>query len=614
MGAHAAAPPRVSCILMKRRAPPGVSLRTLSCLLPALLFHASISGASPQSGAGQAASPVPPLQPIEGHQDIQPREVFVDVSAQRGIAFTTRSGATGKKLLVETMVGGVAWLDYDGDGFLDLYLVQGHGHPEKALDGPGSQQEPSNVLYRSLSGHRFEDVTAAAGVGHRGYGMGAAVGDYDGDGRPDLYVTNYGPDILYHNRGDGTFQDVTRSARLGAAGWSSSATWADLDGDGLLDLFVVTYLDYDTRRDGGCSATVPGTGERVLTYCHPHRFEGVADLLYRNLGDGTFQDVSRESGVAASRGWLEGKGLGVIATDFDNDGDVDILVANDSVPNTLWRNLGGLRFEDVALETGFALNGDGSPQAGMGIDRGDVDGDGLLDVLVTNFSREPDTLYKGLRGFFLDVTIERGLARATYLPLGFGARLLDVDLDGDLDIYVANGHILDNAERLYPGEHIAHAQPDLLLENDGTGSFRDVSARSGDWFRRALVGRGVAEADYDNDGDPDLLVTNVDGPATLLENRAGDGKPWIGLELRASGRQVTHDAWVELLQGPAATDACVHEVQTDGSYLSAHDPRVRFALDPGGGAPVFRVRWPGHRAPTLYEGLAPGRYHSIQPK
>ena len=536
-------------------------------------------------------------------------DAFVDVSASRGLAFTNVNGATGKKYLVETMIAGAAWLDYDGDGFFDLYLVQGHHHPERALEGPGGVDEPTNILYRNVGGKRFEDVTAKAGGGDRGYGMGVAVGDYDADGRPDLYVTNYGRNVLYHNRGDGTFEDVTEKARVGCGEWSTSAVWADLDGDGRLDLYVATYLDYDTRHSAACTASEPGKAEKVPAYCHPHHFEGVPDRVFRNLGDGSFQDMSRESGIAKSKGWLEGKGLGVVASDFDGDGNIDVFVANDSVKNTLWRNLGGFRFEDVGLEAGFALNAEGAAQAGMGIDRGDVDGDGREDIYVTNFSRETDSLFVNQGTYFLDLTIERGLARATYLPLAFGTKLIDFDLDGDLDVYVANGHILDNAERLNPGEGIAYAQPDFLFQNDGRGFFKDVSKQSGAWFSRALVGRAVAEADYDNDGDPDLVVTNVGGPAVLLENRAGDGKRWIGVELKPEQGRTAHGTRIEIDDGHTKR---VRFCGTDGSYLSSHDSRVRFGLG-GSKAPVtVRVTWPGANAPQSFEGLQPGQYHVLR--
>jgi hypothetical protein len=537
-------------------------------------------------------------------------DAFVDVARERGIRFINVNGAAGKRYLVETMLGGAAWLDYDGDGFFDLYLVQGHHHPERALDGPGGPDEPGNVLYRNAGGKGFEDVSERAGVAGRGYGMGAAVGDADGDGRPDLYVACYGRNTLYRNRGDGTFEDITERARVGAGGWSSSAAWADFDGDGDLDLYVVTYLAYDTRKHGACEATIPGSTTKVAAYCHPHHFEGAPDIIYRNAGGGAFRDVTRESGIAGASGWLAGKGLGVVISDFDDDGDPDVFVANDSVPNNLWRNLGGFRFEDVALETGFALNAEGAAQAGMGIDRGDADGDGLTDIYVTNFSRETDTLFVHRGSQFLDLTVECGIAGPTYLPLAFGCRFIDYDLDGDLDVYVANGHILDNAEALHPGEGVTYAEPALLLENTGKGKYRDASAAAGAWFRKAVVGRAVAEADYDNDGDPDLLVTCVGGPAALLENRAGDGKTWIGIDLRApAGRGTFFGAKVEIEAGGVKQ---AREAGTDGSYLSAHDPRLRFGLPPGTSTATVRVRWPGLAGARTYEALPARRYHVLE--
>ena len=537
-------------------------------------------------------------------------DTFVDVAAERGITFRLENGAAGKKYLVETMVGGAAWIDFDRDGFQDLYLVQAHRHPERALDGPGASDEPGDVLYRNVAGTRFEDVTARAGLGDRGYGMGAAVGDFDRDGWPDLYVTNYGRNTLSRNKGDGSFEEVTARAGVAGGGFSTSATWADFDGDGWLDLFVARYLDYDVRKHSGCPGSVRGSKTSELAYCHPHHFEGTADLLFRNRGDGTFEDQSQRSGIAASHGWLQGKGLGVVACDFDSDGDPDLFVSNDSVPNTLWRNQGGMRFEDVGLETGFALCADGVPRAGMGIDRGDIDGDGLFDVYVTNFSRETDTLYLNQGGLFFDGTVERGLARATYLPLAFGTRFVDFDLDGDLDLYVGNGHILDNAERLNPGEGIVYRQSDFLFENDGRGFFKDRSGASGAWFSQKKVTRAIVECDYDNDGDPDLLVTRIGEGPSLLENRAGDGKPWLGIELRAEpGDPAVENARVEI---EAAGSKYVREAQRDGSYLAAHDPRLRFALPAGATKAALKIRWPGMKEPQRVEGLAPGRYHTLR--
>ena len=555
------------------------------------------------------------------------RGVLVDVTSARGISFLNVNGAGGKRFMVETVGFGAGWIDFDRDGHLDLYLVQGNRDPQRALDERGSSIEPSNVraaedrnmLYRNRGDGTFEDVSERAGVADRGYGMGVAVGDYDRDGYCDLYVTNYGRNTLYRNGGDGTFEDVTGLAGVEAPGWSTSASWADFDGDGNLDLYVVSYVEYDTRRQGACVARVPGSTRGIPAYCDPSGFFGVADVLYRNRGDGTFQDVSEESSVASARGRIAGKGLGVTVSDFDADGDPDVLVATDKVPNILWRNLGGMRFEDVALETGFAFDADGEPRAGMGIARGDVDGNGRFDYLVTNFSEETNTLYRSHGDYLEDATTPCGLGPSSFLPLGFGARLVDLDLDGDQDLYVTNGHVLDNVRRIRPQTGMDFGQRDLLLENDGQGHFSDVSAQAGSWFRRALVGRAVAEADYDNDGDPDLLVTNVGGPVVLLENTTLDkrdpggaaGRPsWIGLELisRPPGPVVENARVKVLLDGRTI----VREVQTDGSFLSAHDPRLRIGLGHRKTPVQIEVRWRGESRSVTYGPLKLGQYHVLR--
>ena len=544
-------------------------------------------------------------------------DVFVDVAVERGIDYETVSGAKGQRFLVETMLPGVAWLDFDGDGFLDLYIVQGHEHPARAAEGVPAAG-PANRLYRNVGG-RFEIVSDAAGAGHRGYGMGASAADFDNDGDPDLLVTNYGADVLYENRG-GRFVDVTDKAGVALPTvqvrgesmprWSASATWADVDGDGLLDLYVVGYLGYDTRRHAACPTELPGA-RQVGAYCNPRYFEGIPDVLFRGLGGGRFEDVSERASIAAHRGAGAGKGLGVIASDIDGDGDSDVLIANDSVANGMWRNLGGLRFEDAGLETGFALNANGEMEAGMGIAKGDFDGDGWLDVLVTNFSRETNTLYAFDGDFFRDATVETRLARASFLPLGFGTRAFDYDLDGDLDLYVANGHVLDNVALLHPGEQVSYAQHDQLFENDGQGRFQDVSRKAGSWFAERRVGRAVAECDFDNDGDGDLVVTHSSGKVALLENRA-TGATWIGVELVRRG--VIHGARVTIdIEGDVPLDRVREaEAQRDGSYLASHDPRLRFGLPHGTERVTVRVAWPGSRgAPEVFESLVSGRYHKL---
>jgi hypothetical protein len=530
-------------------------------------------------------------------------EPFVDVTARAGIEFRLENGARGKKFLFETMIGGAGWLDFDGDGWLDLYLVQGHSDAERAY----AEGKEMDVLYRNRGDGTFEDVTARAGLGDRHYGAGPATGDIDNDGDTDLYVTSYGPNVLYRNNGDGTFTDITREAGVACPLWSAGAAFADINGDGLLDLYVANYLLYDPRRDGACT----GNPRKIPSYCHPNKFDGAPDSLFLNRGGGRFEDISQAAGVAVT-GRILAKGLGVLPTDFDLDGDVDIFVANDSVPNFLWRNLGGGSFEDAALEAGVALSGDSLAQACMGIDGGDVNGDGLMDYMVTNFSEETDTLYLGQGdGFFEDATARAGLATATFLHLAFGLGFVDHDLDGDLDIYIACGHIMDNIRELHPGGREEYAQSDQLLENDGRASFRDIAAASGAWFRRKHVGRGAAFADYDNDGDVDILVVNVDASAVLLESRPPAGRHWVGLALegRSPSNRDALGARVELaVRG--REQPVVLEVRTSSSYLAANDPRRSVGLGEDGEPAAATVHWPSGRV-EVFEKLERDRYNRL---
>jgi hypothetical protein len=542
-----------------------------------------LAGLAPAAGAGRG-------------------DAFVDVAAACGIRFQLANGARGLKQLPETMLGGLAWIDYDGDGRLDLYLAQGHGDSAKAFE-PGAKRD---ALWRNLGGGRFEDVTERAGLGDRGYSMGAAVGDIDNDGDADLYVANFGPNVLYLNHGDGTFSDGTAAAGVACPLWSTSAAFADLDGDGLLDLYVCNYLLYDPRVHGACT----GNPKKVPSYCHPNKFDGAPDCLFLNLGGGRFRDVSKEAGIALG-GRILAKGLGVLPTDFDLDGRIDLFVANDSTPNFLWRNLGGARFEDAALEAGVALDGQGRAQACMGVDGGDVDGDGRLDLMVTNFSEEYDTLYLGEDGgFFDDGTARAGLAGITFKPLGFGLGFFDAELDGDLDVFIANGHILDNVQELSPGTEIRYAQTAQLLENDGRGRFRDVSAAQGAWFREPRVARGAAFADFDDDGDVDVAVMAIDRGLSLLENRAPRRGGWLGLKLRgtASNRDAI-GARVEVrIAGRAAPS--ISEIRGAASYLAANDLRRVVGLGADGRAEAAEVRWPSGRR-ERFAPLRAGEYNLL---
>jgi hypothetical protein len=533
---------------------------------------------------------------------VRAADLFADVTGASGIDWVHVIGAKGEKLLPETMCGGAGWIDYDGDGRLDLYLVNGHGNSRLA-DANGVE---TNRLYRNEGGGHFRDVTAAAGVGDRGYGFGCAVGDIDNDGDSDLYVTNFGRNVLYRNEGNGTFSDITEAAGVACPLWSASAAFLDVNGDGFLDLYVTNYLIYDIRREKACF----GNAQKTASYCHPNLYDGAPDSLYINRGDGSFADVSKAAGVAiASR--ATAKGLGVLPTDFDRDGDMDILVANDSVANFLWRNLGNGRFEDAALETGLALDSEGKPEACMGIDGADVNSDGWQDYYVTNFSQETDTLYSSDgAGYWEDGTIRAGLSSATYTPLGFGMRFLDFDLDGDQDIYTARGHILDDVEIRNPGQ--TFAQKDQLFENDGKGRFAECSASGGPYFATRHVGRAAATADFDDDGDLDFLIVQLGERPTLLESRARDdlGRHWIGFALRGAGR-VSRDAYGARVEVTTQRGTVVHEVRSSASYLSANDSRVLIGLG-GSTASIPRVRvvWPDGSV-EVFGNLAVDRYHEL---
>ncbi len=495
---------------------------------------------------------------------------FHDVALEAGLRLDHVNGAIGAKHLPETMGSGLAWLDYDSDGLLDLYVVQSGPFP------PDGDASAANRLFRNVGSGRFADVTDATGTGDRGYGQGAVAADVDGDGFVDLYVSNYGPDVLLRNRGDGTFVDGTTQAGLGLAGWSASAALADADRDGDLDLYVTRYVEFDPAMDIFCGD--PDSGQR--RYCDPSLFRGATDRYYRNLGQGRFEDATEAAGFAGA----DGKGLGVVFTDLDGDRLPDVYVANDLTINLLYRNRGDGTFEALSLISGAGLNRDGKAEAGMGLAVGDVDGDGDPDLMVSNFDVETNTLYENLgRLEFRDVAAESNFGPPSFNLLGFGLVLGDMDLDGDLDTYTANGHIFERPNR----DTSTYAQPDLLLLGDGKGGFR--SASCGPAFDGRHVGRGLAAADYDDDGDLDLAVVNNGGPLQLLRNESVQ-RTWLGIRL--SGRSPNTEAIGARVAVTDGSTTQLRWVQAGQSYLSSNDRRLLFGFADGVAPTKLTVEWP----------------------
>ena len=499
--------------------------------------------------------------------------VFENFATAAGLNFQHTNGASPDKHMVETMGSGGLFFDYDGDGWLDIFLVDGGSVVDRQIASRAQHR-----LYHNRGNGSFEDVTAKSGISHAEYGMGACAADYDNDGHVDLHLTNAGPNVMYHNNGNGTFTDVTRAAGVGSPLLSTSCAFADVDNDGDLDLFVANYVDLSAERPCGDS--------RVRAYCRPELYKGVPSVLYRNNGNGTFTDVTRDAGLYTTAG----KSLGVVFGDYDDDGWIDLFVANDLAPNFLFHNKGRGVFSEVGLLAGVAVASDGKARAGMGTDFGDYDGDGLLDLAVTNFMLETHNIFRNLRhGLFADATFESGLGPPTLPFVGFGATFIDYDNDGELDLAIADGHVLDNADYFSP--NATYAQRNLLFRNEGAGRLKEIGRTSGPGFALVKVSRGLAAGDIDNDGDLDLLVTNNGQTTDLLRNDGGNRGNSLLLHL--IGKKSNRDAIGARVRVTTGTKTQVREVKAGSSYLGQNDLRVHFGLGTATQIDRVEIRWPG---------------------
>jgi hypothetical protein len=540
---------------------------------------------------GRAAPPAPPPVTPPAAAGAGAAARYNEVTTAAGIDFVHRHGGTGRKFYLETVPAGVCWLDADGDGWQDLYFVQ-------SGPLPGAPRPAGNHyarLYRNRGDGTFEDVTPRAGVGNAaGYGNGCTAGDYDNDGDADLYVTNFGPSVLYRNNGDGTFTETAKAAGVEDGLYALSAAWVDYDNDGRLDLFVANYVDFTMDDQKYCG----NIKENRRSYCHPDAYGGLPDVLYHNEGQGRFKEVAAASGINDPNG----KGMGVVWFDFNGDGFTDLYIANDATPNILYRNDGNGRFTDLTLLSGTCCSEDGRPESGMGTDAGDADGDGFIDLFVTNLSNETNQLYRNLMGkgpFSID-TYPAGLGEISLLFAGWGTDFFDHDNDGDLDLVVTNGHPMDDIHLV--NDVLSYPQRPFLFENQGKGRYREIGAALGPWFNRRSVGRGLATADYDNDGDLDIAVAANDGPGALVRNDGGNAAGhWI--TLRLEGVRANRDAIGAVVVVTAGGRKQIEEVRSASSYLAQNDLRLHFGLGQAKQADSIEIRWPTR--PRKVEKIGP---------
>ena len=510
-----------------------------------------------------------------------PSVQFNDVTGSSGITFK-HALSPEKKYIAESMSGGVALLDYDNDGYLDIFFVN-----SLTVELLKANKQTRSVLYRNNRDGTFSDVTDKARVGDVGWGMGCAVGDFNNDGFDDLYVTSIGPDHLFKNNGNGTFTDVTQKAGVSDPRFSTGAAFLDYDNDGRLDLFVTNYVGFDINH-------LPTFGEGptcqfkgVPVQCGPRGLPGAGDSLFHNNGDGTFTDVSKKAGVADSRGYY---GLDVVGSDFDGDGLIDIFVANDSTPNFLYHNNGNGTFSEIGFESGTALDKNGNEQGCMGVTLGDYDHDGLLDLFITNFDDEHNVLYRNAgKGSFVDVSYEAGVAMISLPYVGWGTKFFDYDNDGWLDLFVANGHAYPQRDR--------YRQRKLLHRNNRDGTFSEVAAQFGSALMEERASRGTAFGDIDNDGDVDIVVNDLDSLPQVLRNDGGSKNNWISIKtIGTKSNRNGIGAKVKVVSGDLTQ---LDEVRSGGSYISQNDLKLHFGLEKRTTVDLIQVRWPSGAVDTL---------------
>ena len=572
-------------VLSRRR----LARQKLAVATTLLLILTACRGKPGDSKSSTATTPSP----------APPKVVFTDVTRKAGISFVHHSGAFGRKYLPETMGSGLAFLDYDGDGRQDLYFVN-------STDWPGHRKkETLPALYHNKGDGTFEDVTRAAGLAVESYGIGVAAADYDNDGHVDLFVNALGPDHLFHNRGDGTFEDVTSRAGVSDPAFGSSATWLDYDRDGFLDLFVCNYVQWSEATDIFC--TLDGVSK---SYCTPESYQGATNRLFRNRGNGTFEDVSRRAGVYEPTG----KSLGVVAFDYDEDGWPDLAVANDTQPNFLYHNRRDGSFEEIGVSAGIGFGEDGRARGAMGIDAADYDGSGRESLLIGNFANEMLALYHNAgKGIFLDEAPVSGIGQPSLLTLAFGCFFFDYDLDSRPDIFVANGHVETDIERVQPS--VTYAEPPHLFKGVGGGRFEPVTRESGESLVVPRVGRGAAYADIDGDGDLDVAMTTNNGEAVLLRNGGETGNDWIRIQLSGGARN--RDAIGAKVTLKTGSLTQTRWLRSAASYASQSETVLTFGLGPHSGGVAARtpveveVVWPDGKT-QRFTGLAPGKLNKLE--